>query len=114
MKKIATLLLVMILGVAAIYAEPSKNAKSISSPVVNTKSATTIKGTVYDSNTNETLAGVSVLVNGEKTYTDLDGNFEIQNVNPQNCEITVKFISYEDQTIKVNNKKDLDIKLKQF
>ena len=49
-------------------------------PFVVLSQEITIKGKVYDKETNETLPGVSILVKGTKvgTYTDFDGNFEIK------------------------------------
>ncbi|WP_445750256.1 TonB-dependent receptor plug domain-containing protein [Polaribacter sp.] len=49
-------------------------------PLVVLSQEITIKGKVYDKETNETLPGVSILVKGTKvgTYTDFDGNFELK------------------------------------
>ena len=66
------------------------------------KNTTSIQGKVFDIATGETLAGVSVCVNGSKTnvYTDLDGNFEINDVLEGNHTITVSYISYENKVVK--------------
>ena len=74
-----------------------------------------LKGNVFDKNTNESLAGAVITANGQKVYTDLDGNFSIQNVCDGKCQLKISLISYEDQTIEVdtNNSKSLQIKLSQ-
>lgn len=61
-----------------------------------------LKGIIFDKKTNETLAGAAITANGQKIYTDLDGNFTIQNVCSGNCTIKISMISYQDQTIEVN------------
>lgn len=75
----------------------------------------TISGKVLDKETNEALAGVAVLVNGQKVYTDLDGNFTVSNLCGTNCELSVNMISYEPQTLTVDlaQNKTLAVVLKQ-
>lgn len=97
------------------------SAKAKVSPEVKAEAATevvntnTLKGIVLDKITNESLAGVVVTANGQKVYTDFDGNFSIQNICDGKCQIKISLISYEDQTIEVdaNNAKSLQIKLSQ-
>jgi len=56
-----------------------------------------INGLVVDKETNEPLPGVNILVKG--TYfgasTDLDGFFQIQNVDPGEYEIEISYIGYK-------------------
>ena len=67
----------------------------------------TTSGKVFDKETKESLAGASVFVNGEKIYTDLDGNFKLPAGVEGECEIKVSMISYQDVVLKVNlNQKD--------
>ncbi len=74
-----------------------------------------VSGKVIDKETKEGLAGVAVEANGQKVYTDFDGNFTISNLCGSNCEVNVSMISYETQTIAVNpsNSKTLDVSLRQ-
>lgn len=74
-----------------------------------------VKGIVYDKSTNESLAGVAVLYNGQKVYTDLDGNFFINNTKITQSELKITMISYEDQTFIIDpqNEKSLKIALNQ-
>ena len=112
MKKLVLLIVIII---ATIYytqaGEPLKSAKTTESQFV-------IKGKVIDKKTGETLVGAVVNVgNSEyKTYTDLDGNFEIKNVKEGNYNIVVSYISYhsslvEQAIVKSLNNTSLEIEL---
>jgi hypothetical protein len=72
-------------------------------------------GVVLDKQTNESLAGVAVYVDGQKVYTDFDGNFAFNNVLKGKYEVKISMISYQDQTITVdtNKNKPLEIQLSQ-
>ena len=60
----------------------------------------TIRGTVYDDGTGETLVGVNVVVKGTTTgaTTDLDGKFSLS-LSPGTYTLNVSFISYSTLTI---------------
>jgi hypothetical protein len=90
---------------------PVKSEKATESQIV-------LKGKVVDKSTGEALVGAIINVgNSEyKTYTDLDGNFEIKNVKEGNYNIVVSLISYsssliEQTVIKSNNNSSLEIEL---
>jgi len=72
-------------------------------------------GRVMDNKTSETLAGAVILFNGKKTYSDLDGNFRIENLPEGKGQIAISLISYENQSLIVDlGRPDLlSIKLKQ-
>ena len=77
-----------------------------------------LKGKVIDKKTGESLVGAIVNVgNSEyKTYTDLDGNFEIKNIKEGNYNIVVSYISYhssllEQAIVKSTNNSSLEIQL---
>lgn len=80
-------------------AEPA--AKAEAKPAINV-AVNELKGLVLDKKTNESLAGATITANGQKIYTDLDGNFVIPNVCAGKCTLKISMISYEDQTIEVN------------
>lgn len=64
----------------------------------------TIRGTVFDNSTGESLVGVTVFIKGTTTgtTTDLDGKFSIA-IDPGAYDVQVSFISYQTLTIeKVN------------
>lgn len=69
-----------------------------------------VTGTVVDSN-GESLPGVSIVVSGTNrgTVTDLDGKFMIS--APPNASLVFSYIGYEDQTIFLNNRTELNIVL---
>ena len=102
----------------------SLNAAGKVKTETNTKSSTeksiqkstVINGLVIDQVTNETLAGAVITVNGQKIYSDLDGNFEINNVKSGKLKVTVSMISYADQSVEVEPGKDnmLNIEMKQI
>ncbi|MEA4841291.1 MAG: carboxypeptidase-like regulatory domain-containing protein [Bacteroidales bacterium] len=77
--------------------------------------ANTLKGIVADKATQETLAGATITANGQKVYTDLDGNFNISNLCSGKCQLKISLISYKDQTVEIdtNNVQSLQIKLEQ-
>ena len=67
----------------------------------NAQSKSKITGTVYDSETGETLIGVNVSIEGTfiGSATDIDGNFVIVNVAPGNYTIKASYVSYADKRI---------------
>jgi hypothetical protein len=62
-----------------------------------------IKGTVSDFKTNETLIGTTVLIQGttQGTITNFDGGFIIPKVNAGKYNLVISFISYETKIIQV-------------
>jgi hypothetical protein len=72
----------------------------------------TIKGIVADKATQETLAGAIITVNGQKVYTDLDGNFCVTNLCEGKCKLKVSLISYRDQLIEINTNNDQSLLIK--
>ena len=74
-----------------------------------------INGRVIDAVTNETLAGAEISVNGQKIYSDLDGNFDIKDAKGEKIKITISMISYADQVVEIEpgTHNLLNVKLKQ-
>lgn len=97
----------------------STSAKEKASPEVKAEVATvttkSLNGLVLDKLTSESLAGAVITVNGQKVYSDLDGNFTLSNICEGKCEIKVSLISYKEQTLEVDTKnlKSLKIQLSQ-
>ena len=80
MKKIVLLSVILISAISFAQAgEPIKSEKNNESQIV-------LKGKVIDKKTGETLVGAVINVENSdyKTYTDLDGNFEIKNIKEGN------------------------------
>jgi len=99
--KRTTLLLAVLISIITLFAVTEKV------PVLTT---TTITGQVIDKVTGEALAGVKISLNKSETvvYSDLDGNFEISNVNVGNNNIRTNLISYSTSNIDVSCTKNLN------
>lgn len=63
----------------------------------------TIKGTVKDAETGETLPFCNVFINNTtiKTATDIEGNFILENLEPGPLEVSFSFLGYQAETKKV-------------
>lgn len=61
------------------------------------------------------LPGVTIVIKGTTagTITDLDGKFILNVENPQTAELTLSFIGFISQTVKLNGRSELNIKLKE-
>ncbi|MFY0624926.1 MAG: TonB-dependent receptor [Reichenbachiella sp.] len=68
-----------------------------------------ISGTVTDAETGESLPGVTIIYKNGGTVTDLDGKYQISNV--ENGELTFSFIGYVTQKITVDNQSVIDVAL---
>ena len=110
MKKIifSTILLSLFVSININAApEPNVEATASYSKVLN--------GIVADNQTDEALTGAIITANGQKVYTDFDGNFKLSNLCDGKCELKISMISYQDQTLMVdlNNIETLQVKLQQ-
>lgn len=78
---------------------------------VNAQESRTVKGSVKDAQTGETLIGVNILEEGTTngTTTDFDGNFAI--TVKDNSTLSVSYVGYTSQKVKVTGKDFLEIKL---
>ena len=67
----------------------------------------TVRGTVTDKGTGESLIGVNILIEGtlNGTITDFDGNFNLLNLKPGMYNLVFSYISYAKQTIENVNVK---------
>jgi hypothetical protein len=86
-------------------------------PVVSNAKAS-ISGKVIDNKTGESLVGVAVSIEGTdtKAYTNLDGSFVINNLDPGSYNLILSLISYKNslvENLKVNpsEKEVIDVKL---
>ena len=72
-----------------------------------------INGTIFDGQTNETLIGANIIVNGENngTSTNYEGKFLISSNKNFPIELIISYLGYEEKIIKVEKKIDLKIKL---
>lgn len=86
MRKLTSLLTMLLLGISFVYAQQ-----------IN------IKGTVTDQRLNEPIIGASVLVEGSSngTITDMNGDFSLKNVSKGNV-LIVSYIGYQPQRLTIN------------
>jgi hypothetical protein len=106
MKKVL-FVLVLVCSIALVKANEPEN--------VPAKAKTSqIEGVVLDHKTGEALVGVCLKLKGSDivTYTDLKGNFEIENVTPGTYDIEINYISYKDITLKSVSTTSSDVNLK--
>ena len=78
--------------------------------------AQSIKGTVRDAATDESIIGATVVLNGQQprgTVTGLDGSFSITGVTAFPAKITASFIGYKSQDIIVENGASIVIMLEE-
>ena len=108
MKKLLSILAIVTLLTGTAFADNKVENE-------NTKKAptTTIKGIVLDMKSGETLAGVKVVIAelNMEVYTDLDGNFEFENVVKDIYHLESEMISYEKKKLKVNANTTDNIKI---
>jgi hypothetical protein len=104
------LIFIAMISLVAVNLSAAKRAdKEVNTEVVTT--ANEIQGVVFDKSSQESLAGAVILVNGQKVYSDLEGNFTIRNVCNGICELKISMISYEDQIIKFDASKTKNLKV---
>ena len=67
-----------------------------------TEKLVTFQGRIIDKYSNEPLAGVLVKIEGTnlQAYTDFDGYFIFQNVNPGIFDLRISMVSYKENIIK--------------
>ena len=111
MKRLSILLSIVFVGLVL-------NVAISGDGVPDPAKSSTISGKVVDLNSDETLAGVAVSIEGTemKVYTDLDGNFKIEDVKPGTYNLVLSMISYrnslvENMELLPDENKVLDVKL---
>jgi hypothetical protein len=112
MKKVIFAIIALVISLSISAKEPaSPEAKAtIAAEVLAFK----LSGTITDKVTNESLAGAVISINGQKLYSDLDGQFEIKNTSGEKLQLKVSMISYEDKIIELDsNNQTVNISLSQ-
>ncbi len=68
-------------------------------------SQNTLSGTITDSESNDPLIGVNVVIKGTTigTITDIDGNFKLTNNKPLPWEVEISYVGYEPQILNVSS-----------
>jgi len=106
MKKVL-FVLVLVLSISVVKANEPENAPA--------KARTNqIEGVVTDHLTGEVLVGVCLKLKGSEktTYTDLQGNFKLEDITPGTYDIEIDYVSYKDVTLKSVSTADSNVKLK--
>ena len=100
MKRFSIILTIISLLIGSAYADNNIADKGKGNP----PTIISIKGIVLDKISGEALAGVKVVVTelDKEVYTDLDGNFEFENLLKDIYNIETEMISYEKQSLKVD------------
>jgi len=114
-KNMKKLLASVIVGIALII---GNQVSAIGDMPTNASAKSSISGKVVDIKTGESLVGVAVEVEGteQKVYTDLDGNFTINNIDPGHYNLVLSLISYKNSLVEnlkldAGKKEVVDIKL---
>lgn len=121
MKAVLVLATSLLISVSAFADTEIKNNKKVNeTEVVSTienvnVNVLQLNGIVVDENTNETLAGATIIVDGKKYYSNLDGNFQVKDVKPGKYELIVDLISYEPvaMVVDLSKSQNLNINLHQ-
>lgn len=103
MKNLFTILAaLLIFSGSAVANNFADNHKDKSTPAKESSAeAAVLKGTVVDSQTLESLAGVSLEIEGKNIviYTDFEGNFTIEELEPGYYNIIIRYVSYQGHLI---------------
>ena len=109
MKAILVLIATVLLSVS-VYAEDNKNDKNVKSTTateaIQKVNTLDISGSVVDNKSNESLAGAAIFIDGNKYYSDLDGNFSVSDLKPGKHTVRVELISYRPSEMQVDLQKD--------
>jgi hypothetical protein len=111
-KLVVVTLMISCFAFTAIHAADNAKGKESKTAKIS------ISGTIIDDATGESLAGVSVTLEGtgKTVYTDFDGKFRFTELTPGEYTIKTTFISYQASSKKVKAEADrterLDVKLK--
>ncbi|WP_332457273.1 carboxypeptidase-like regulatory domain-containing protein [Petrimonas sp.] len=114
MKTILVLIATVLLSVS-VYAEDNKNDKNVKNTAVTEAvrkvNTVDISGSVVDNKSNESLAGAAIFIDGNKYYSDLDGNFSVSDLKPGKHTVRVELISYQPSEMQVDLQKDKEINI---
>jgi len=110
MKKILFSLFASFLFVS-LNASAEPTAKPATETAVQ-QSVVKLNGVVSDKITQETLAGAVITANGQKVYTDLEGNFTLPKLCGDKCQLKISMISYQDEIIDVDMSKSQTVQIK--
>ena len=111
--KIANKLLLLLIFMFGISSNISLAAKSDVSYEDGKQQQVEVSGTVTDAETGDPLPGVNIVVQGTTigTTTDMDGNYSLE--APADATLVFSFVGYQEQTIDVNGRQEINVALEQ-
>ena len=108
------ILLIALSAVLTVFVNATGVEKSTNPPITTMS----INGDISDIDSNETLAGVLVKIEGTslKTHTDLNGHFHFDGLKAGDYKLNISYISYQDQkvnhTLSTNHENTLKLTIK--
>ncbi|MFY9150998.1 MAG: carboxypeptidase-like regulatory domain-containing protein [Prolixibacteraceae bacterium] len=103
MKKVIFALLIAFVATSAFAEKADSKRESKSESAV-----LSLSGNVIDEVSGEALVGVEVKVDGsdQKTYTDFDGHFVIDNLKAGDCKLVASYTSYNknEKSFRIDSK----------
>ena len=114
MKSVLVLAASMLITLSSFANTDSKNSKSKeteSIAVIENVNALQLTGSIVDEKNNESLVGATIIVDGKKHYSDLDGNFLVNDVKPGKYELVVELISYQPVSMHLDLTKNQNLKI---
>ena len=116
MKSFITFIAALFISVTVFADNGNKKVEKDTNAKAEVSQATVhFAGSVIDKKNNENLAGAAVYIDGQKFYSDLDGNFNVSNIKPGLHKVKVELISYEtvEQEINVQGNNPVHINMMQ-
>ena len=112
MKHSIVLVLLASMFHVTVMASGSPTEVSTPEPAVEVEAnVKTLVGQVTDAVTHEALPGVMLTVNGQKVYSDFDGNFVLTNLCQGVCVVGVSYISYEERCVVVDLRENESVEI---
>jgi hypothetical protein len=102
MKKLIAIAALVFFAGTTIASELPDSKNVSSSPAASAKAeAVVLEGSIVDSQTQESLAGVTLEIVGTKTvvYTEFDENFSVADLVPGYYDIIIRYVSYQGHLI---------------
>ncbi|MBS3772477.1 MAG: carboxypeptidase-like regulatory domain-containing protein, partial [Bacteroidales bacterium] len=115
--KIANQLLLLLIFTFGVFSGSSLAARSDDSNTDKkhreTQQQIEVSGRVTDAQTGDPLPGVNIVIEGTTvgTTTDMDGEYTLE--APADATLVFSFIGYQEQTIEINGREEIDVAMQQ-
>lgn len=99
--RLTILAVAFLIGIAALAGNENDSDKSDKDRTPAKNNISVVQGQVMDLSSGESITGAEVKIkqSDKKTYTDFDGQFSFQNIEPGNYDIVVSYISYDNSLL---------------